>query len=211
MISLSGSSGLSGHIVRDKTIAALEEKYYWPKLKKDAGKFVRLSLVKCKIQVCTFPYLFLKLLGMIFLWILCWAQRGSDAVFVIIDAFSKIARFIPWADAHHIAKCFFVQLHGIPISIISDRESKFLVAFWLTLWKRFGTDLKFSTTSHPGQTNVVNKSVGREGNGSWLWQMPPRHVVDLVRLSSSSSSARTRPVVSSPTRFVRFAAPECYP
>jgi len=88
-------------------------------------------------------------------------------------------------DASNVAKLVFreiVRLHGLPITIVSDRKVKFMSYFWKTLWKLCGTTLIFSTAFHPqtdGQTEVVNRNLGDplrcvigEKQGTWDLTLP---------------------------------------
>ena len=85
---------------------------------------------------------------------------------VVVDKLTKMVHYIPTttnADALQLARQFIdnvVRLHGVPESIVSDRDSKFTSLFWKSLWEQLGTKLHLSTAYHPqsdGQTERANR------------------------------------------------------
>jgi hypothetical protein len=82
-------------------------------------------------------------------------KHGNDCVFVVVDQFSKMSIMMDCKKnitAEATAKLFFerVWVHfGIPQSIISHRDSRFLSTFWSSLWSMLDTKLTKSTTFHP--------------------------------------------------------------
>ena len=89
-------------------------------------------------------------------------------MFVVVDRFTKYVHFIPLAHPYTAAKVaqLFMQhvfkLHGLPSTIVSDRDPVFTSKFWSELMKLQGIGLAMSSSYHPqtdGQTEVVNKSL----------------------------------------------------
>ena len=77
-----------------------------------------------------------------------------DSIWVIVDRLTKSAHFIPVKvtyNAEKLAKLYIskiVRLHGVPLSIISDRGTQFTSKFWKTLHAELGTRLDLSTAFH---------------------------------------------------------------
>ena len=76
-------------------------------------------------------------------------------VIVFIDRLTKSTHFIPIKVSYKLDKLsrlyvdWIVRLHGVPITIVSDRDSRFTSRFWKSLQKNLGTELHFSTAFHP--------------------------------------------------------------
>ncbi|GJW40079.1 putative reverse transcriptase domain-containing protein [Tanacetum coccineum] len=87
-----------------------------------------------------------------------WRDRtssGHDTIWVIVDRLTKSAHFLPMREDYkmeRLARLYLnkiVARHGVPISIISDRDSRFTSRFWQSMQEALGTRLDMSTAYHP--------------------------------------------------------------
>ena len=82
-------------------------------------------------------------------------QRQHDAIWVIVDQLTKSAHFLPINVEDSLEKLAqlyvdeIVRLHGVLVSIVSDRDPRFTSGFWPSLQAALGTRLHFITTFHP--------------------------------------------------------------
>ncbi|GKB60231.1 ty3-gypsy retrotransposon protein [Tanacetum coccineum] len=92
-------------------------------------------------------------------------SQGKTVLFVVVDRLSKYAYFIPMSHpftANQVAQVFMddiYKLHGMPNTIMSDRDKIFISQFWQSLFKVMKVQLNLSTAYHPqtdSQTKLVN-------------------------------------------------------
>ncbi|MCW3101545.1 MAG: uncharacterized protein JWL77_7163 [Chthonomonadaceae bacterium] len=170
---------IGGHVGVIKTMDTLSRSYYWPKMTEDVKEYIR-SCPTCigiksrnqspagLLHSIPHPPRRWQQVSMDFIGPLPTTLTGYDCIFVVVDKSSKMIHCIPittTATAPQLADLFFreiVRFHGIPTSIISDRDSRFTSSFWTELWKRLGTKLAMSTSYHPetdGQTERANRTI----------------------------------------------------
>ncbi|GKB26724.1 putative reverse transcriptase domain-containing protein [Tanacetum coccineum] len=90
------------------------------------------------------------------------SSQGYDTIWVIVDLLTKSAIFIPMRETdliENLARMYLKEVvtrHGIPVSIICDRDPGFASNLWRSLQKALGTNLDMSTANHP-QTDRQNE------------------------------------------------------
>ena len=144
----------------------LKERYWWPGMKKDVNEWVQKCLtcqqVKAEhqkpygqLQPLEIPVWKWEHITMDFITKLPRTQKGNDTIWVIVDRLTKSAHFLPMKETmsmERLAQLYIneiVSRHGVPVSIVSYRDSRFTSNFWKSIQRELGTTLNMSTTYHP--------------------------------------------------------------
>ncbi|KAJ9554217.1 hypothetical protein OSB04_018262 [Centaurea solstitialis] len=140
--------------------------YWWPVMKLDVANYVE-KCVTClqvkaehqkpygSLQPLEIPEWKWEHITMDFVTKLPKTLRGHDTIWVIVDRLTKSAHFLEMRETlpmDKLAKLYInevVRRHGVPLSIVSDRDSRFTSRFWDGLQEGLGTQLKLSTAYHP--------------------------------------------------------------
>ncbi|KAF1335807.1 reverse transcriptase, partial [Globisporangium splendens] len=150
--------------------------YYWPHMYKWVRKYVRTCEIcqrvkpsgstQAPLRSLAVPSDSWKSVSMDFIFGLPRDKHGRNGILVFVDRFSKMVHLAPVSDkisAEMTAKVFVdvvFRLHGLPIEIVSDRDTRFTSKFWRALFGLLDTKLAMSTAAHPetdGQTERVNR------------------------------------------------------
>ena len=170
------SSAYVMHPGSTKMYRTLKEHYWWNGMKKEIASFVSRCLtcqqVKVehqkpagKIQLLPIPVWKWEKITMDFVTGLPRTQKQHDAIWVIVDRLTKSAHFLPVNVEDSLEKLAqlyvdeIVRLHGVPISIVSDRDPRFTSRFWPSLRTALGTRLHFSTAFHPQTDGQLKRTI----------------------------------------------------
>jgi len=158
-----------------KTINRVSSSFIWPGLRIAVKEFIRNCIV---CQLCKYDTF--RPAGLLYplaipdrIWIDISmdfidglsSSQSHDTIMVVVDRLSKFAHFVPLKHPYtalSVAKAFIsniIRLHGMPLSIVSDRDRIFLSNFWRSLFQLHSTAFCYSSNYHPqldGQTEVIN-------------------------------------------------------
>ncbi|KAJ9552821.1 LOW QUALITY PROTEIN: hypothetical protein OSB04_016866 [Centaurea solstitialis] len=159
-------SRFSIHPGATKMYRDLRTGYWWPGMKRDVARYVESCLTCLKVkaehqrphgkmQPLEIPEWKWENITMDLITKLPKTPRKFDAIWVIVDRLTKSALFLAIREsstAEQLAEIYVkevVSRHGVPVSIISDRDVRFTSRFWERFHFELGTRLHFSTAYHP--------------------------------------------------------------
>ncbi|GJW66510.1 reverse transcriptase domain-containing protein [Tanacetum coccineum] len=205
------------HPGADKMYYDLRDRYWWPGMKKDIAEYVSRCLTCLKVkaehqrssgllQQPEVPIWKWEGIAMDFVTKLPRTSSGHDTIWVIMDRLTKSAHFLPMREDYkmeRLARLYLNEIvarHGVPILIISDRDSRFTSRFWQSMQEALGTRLDMSTAYHPQTDGQSERTIQTledmlracvlDFGGSWDVHLP---LVEFLYNNSYHSSVRCAP------------------
>ncbi len=169
----------SGHLGTAKTVRRVTQKFYWPGMQTFIIDYVR-SCELCQrnkpshqlpaglLQPLPIPEEPWRDVSLDLITSLPRTTSGFDAIVVFVCRLSKQVHATPThteVTASDLARIFIrevVRLHGVPATLVSDRDARFTAHLWRAIWEAFQTKLHMSTSFHPqsdGQTEKANQTL----------------------------------------------------
>ena len=169
----------AGHFARDRTVELVQRLYYWPTLQRDVASYVK-TCPACQrtkpgkesqqglVQPMPLPSKPFESMSLDLIVGLPVSKAGNSAMVVFVDRFSKVAIVepcTPQITAQELAVLYLQRVYslfGLPKTLISDRDRKFIANFWEAVFSMLDVTLKRSTPYHPqldGQTEITNKTL----------------------------------------------------
>ncbi|GKC32972.1 putative reverse transcriptase domain-containing protein [Tanacetum coccineum] len=153
------------HPGSDKMYRDLKKLYWWPNMKARIATYVSKCLTCAKVKIeyqkpsgllvqPEIPQWKWENITMDFVTKLPKTAAGQDTIWVIVDRLTKSAHFLPMQEDYTLEKLTrqylkeVVSRHGVPVSIISDRDGRFTSHFLKSFNKALGTRLDMSTAYH---------------------------------------------------------------
>ncbi|GKD49626.1 putative reverse transcriptase domain-containing protein [Tanacetum coccineum] len=154
------------HPGSDKMYQDMKKLYWWPNMKADIATYVSKCLTCLKVKAehqkpsgllvqPEIPQWKWDNITMDFITKLPKTSSGYDTIWVIVDRLTKSAHFLPMREndpMERLTRLYMKEVvtrHGIPVSIICDRDGRFTSNFWRSFQKALGTRLDMSTAYHP--------------------------------------------------------------
>lgn len=228
LVQVAHDSCETGHPGKNKLYALLSRDYFWPQMSKDTATFalhcydcrrntINRSRYQGTLKPLPLPLARWRDISVDFvgplpldegpLSHLKWHNsEGFDTIMVVVDRLTKMRHYIPCRkDLSTKDQAFLFirdvwKLHGLPDTIVSDRGTTFVNAFWSSVCSQLGITLALSTAYHPqtdGQTEIANSSLEQYlrqyinfAQDDWVKWLP---LAEFAANNATSSSSEMSP------------------
>uniref|UniRef100_A0A2N9GSB9 Integrase catalytic domain-containing protein n=2 Tax=Fagus sylvatica TaxID=28930 RepID=A0A2N9GSB9_FAGSY len=217
ILSEAHNTGYTVHPGGTKMYRDLKGTFWWNNMKREIAGYVARCLVCQQVKIehqrpggllqsLPIPEWKWEHISMDFVTGFPRTPSGNDSIWVIVDRLTKSAHFLAikvGLSLERLAKLYvdeIVRLHGVPVTIVSDRDRRFVSQFWKKLHMAMGTNLNFSTAFHPQTDGQSERTIqiledmlracAIDFKGSWEGHLP---LVEFAYNNSYQASIQMAP------------------